>query len=58
LNIPSTIANPISFFLNQLPLKKPKSLQLTFLWLVCWPMICIILHEMGLSVSSNTSSSC
>ncbi|KAI7904378.1 uncharacterized protein BX663DRAFT_432302, partial [Cokeromyces recurvatus] len=46
LQIPRTVTDPLSFLLNQLPIKKLKYSQNVAPWTIRWPAICITLHEM------------
>ncbi|KAI7898615.1 uncharacterized protein BX663DRAFT_442743, partial [Cokeromyces recurvatus] len=38
--------DPLSFLLNLLPTKKPSTTRVAVPWMVRWPTICTILHEM------------
>jgi hypothetical protein len=47
LFLPQTIEDPLSFLLNKLPQKTKKIPKLSITaWLLRWPVICSILHEM------------
>lgn len=47
LFLPQTIEDPLSFLLNKLPRKTKRIPKLSIAaWLICWPAICSILHEM------------
>ena len=46
LFLPSTIDDPISFLLNLLPLRKPRRPESYASWVVRWPLLCQILHEL------------
>ncbi|ORE06343.1 hypothetical protein BCV72DRAFT_191095, partial [Rhizopus microsporus var. microsporus] len=46
LMMPQTISDSLSFLLNMLPTKKPRSPNTTLLWIVRWPTICRILCEL------------
>ncbi|KAG1300341.1 hypothetical protein G6F66_000019 [Rhizopus arrhizus] len=46
LMMPETISDPLSFLLNMLPTKKPRSPNTTLSWTIRWPTICRILYEL------------
>ncbi|CAO3657317.1 unnamed protein product [Mucor hiemalis] len=46
LYLPLTIEDPISFLLNQLPLKKPPRTTLSQAWVYTWLILRTILHEL------------
>ncbi|KAG1361628.1 hypothetical protein G6F61_014250 [Rhizopus arrhizus] len=46
LMMPETISDPLSFLLNMLPTKKPRSPSITLSWTIRWPTICRILYEL------------
>ena len=47
LFLPQTIEDPLSFLLNKIPQKTKKIPKLSITaWLIRWPVICSILHEM------------
>ncbi|KAI9478564.1 MAG: hypothetical protein EXX96DRAFT_571377 [Benjaminiella poitrasii] len=48
LQMPETIEDPLSFFLNQLPTKKPVSSHSVSSCYIRWPSICLILHTLDL----------
>ncbi|ORE09053.1 hypothetical protein BCV72DRAFT_321315 [Rhizopus microsporus var. microsporus] len=45
LMMSQTISDPLSFLLNMLPTKKPRSPNTTLSWTIRWPTICRILYE-------------
>ncbi|ORE11371.1 hypothetical protein BCV72DRAFT_197771, partial [Rhizopus microsporus var. microsporus] len=46
LQMPQTIPDPLSFLLNMLPTRKPRSSNTTRSWIIRWPTICRILYEL------------
>ena len=44
--MPSTIEDPLSFLLNLLPTKLPRSSRTVTPWTLRWPTICSILFEL------------
>ncbi|KAG1476063.1 hypothetical protein G6F45_014077 [Rhizopus arrhizus] len=46
LMMPETISDPLSFLLNILPARKPRSFNTTLSWTLRWPIICTILYEL------------
>jgi hypothetical protein len=46
LYMPESIADPLSFLLNQLPTHPPTSSRLLSKWLIRWPSICHIPHDL------------
>ncbi|KAG1579052.1 hypothetical protein G6F48_011453 [Rhizopus delemar] len=45
LQLPETIVDPLSFFLNKLPHRTLHSFRAVLPWPLRWPTICTILHE-------------
>ncbi|KAI9473882.1 MAG: hypothetical protein EXX96DRAFT_579760 [Benjaminiella poitrasii] len=46
LFLPTSIEGLLSFLLNPLPHKKTRHLSQASLWLVCWLIICEVLHKL------------
>ena len=46
LMMPETISDPLSFLLNMLPTRKPRSPNTVSSWTIRWPTICRILYEL------------
>ena len=46
LMMPETISDPLSFLLNMLPTRKPRSPNTVRSWTIRWPTICRILYEL------------
>ena len=45
LMMPQTISNSLSFFLDMLPTRKPRSPNTILSWSIRWPTICRVLYE-------------
>ncbi|ORE22747.1 hypothetical protein BCV71DRAFT_285132 [Rhizopus microsporus] len=46
LVMPETISDPLSFLLNMLPTRKPRSPNTALSWTTRWPTVCRILYEL------------
>ncbi|KAI8359162.1 hypothetical protein BD560DRAFT_374484 [Blakeslea trispora] len=46
LAMPESIADPLSFLLNILPVRRPRSFEAAIAWSLRWPAICQILYEL------------
>ncbi|OBZ80445.1 hypothetical protein A0J61_11505, partial [Choanephora cucurbitarum] len=46
LLMPESIGDPLSFLLNILPTRRPRSFDAATAWTVRWPVICTILYEL------------
>ncbi|ORE03537.1 hypothetical protein BCV72DRAFT_213083 [Rhizopus microsporus var. microsporus] len=46
LMVPQAIPDPLSFLLNMLPTRKPRSPNTTLSWSIRWSAICRILYEL------------
>jgi hypothetical protein len=55
LMMPQTISDPLSFLLNILPTRKPRSPNTTLSWGIRWPTICRILYELDYLYHAKTS---
>ncbi|KAI8351147.1 hypothetical protein BD560DRAFT_409349 [Blakeslea trispora] len=54
LAMPEPTADPLSFLLNILPVRRPRSFEAVIAWSLRWPAICQILYELDYLQHSKT----